>query len=89
MYLLDGQALIDVQADPVGRRWTFTFDLGGVLETRALPTPADQSRDEQWFLFDPSGRVLSVQNDGRYCYGTGDMPLEEDRWLPLGEPPHL
>lgn len=86
MHLLDGQVLTSVQASPAGQRWTFAFDLGGVLATRALAS-VEGARDEQWFLFEPSGWVLSVRGDGHYGYSPGDTPPAESRWLPLSEPP--
>jgi hypothetical protein len=79
---LNGQALVAVDVDPSGRASRFTFDLGGVLETRAWANGADGPY-EQWMLAEPSGYWLSIRDDSRYSFHPGDTPPEQAEWLPL------
>jgi hypothetical protein len=65
---LNGQALVnvDVANDSTS---TFTFDLGAVLITSpaALGTYSDEPV-EQWMLFQPSGKVLTMRGDGSHRF---------------------
>jgi len=56
-------------------RCVFKFDLGGILRTR----PYDHE-SEQWLLYEPSHKVLSVRADGRYKYGPSDVPDDQGQW---------
>jgi hypothetical protein len=53
----------------------FKFDLGGILKTM----PYD-SESEQWLLYEPSHKVLSVGADGRYKNVPSDMPDDLGQW---------
>ena len=66
---LNGQKLTAVKLNPRGARTTFTFDLGGSLETQ----PYDR-RGEQWLLYEPSGKVLVWRADRQYSYALGTKP---------------
>lgn len=77
---LDGQCLEKLWMEPGTVITHFKFDLGGELKT--YPYGPDCA-DEQWMLYGPSGDVLSVRSDNRYCHGPGDTPPDEVRWLPL------
>jgi hypothetical protein len=79
-YYLDGQALTRASVDAARGRSIFDFDLGGSLSTRLY----DQ-QSEQWMLFEPSGRVLTVRADGNYTYQPRPTPPDQDRWIPLAE----
>jgi hypothetical protein len=63
---LNGQKLQDVTVNERGACTRFVFDLGAELETK----PYDRL-SEQWFLYEPGGRVLTWRADGRYQYGSG------------------
>jgi hypothetical protein len=78
--LLDGQQLISVQVRPDRMAWGFQFDLGGCLTTWPYK---DHKVVEQWSLYEPSGRVLSVRDDGRYEHSQGDQPPSEYKWRAL------
>jgi hypothetical protein len=70
---LNGQKITSVYLKPRGARTTFVFDLGGRLETR----PYDRT-SEQWFLYEPSGKVLEWRADRRYSYNSSK---EESVWM--------
>lgn len=74
---LDGQSLVSVVVDPSKGTSVFAFDLGSRLET----TPYNDSI--QWYLYEPSGFVLSYRADGRISYQPGDTPPNKERWEPL------
>ena len=69
---LDGQKLVSVALARPGNRTTFTFDLGGQLETR----PSDRS--EQWTLFTPGRKVLVLRGDKRYSYHSSNSASDEE-----------
>ena len=75
--ILDGQILQAVSTTDHGKGWTFLFDLGATLET----TPYDRT-SEQWTLYEPNNKVLSVRADRKYSYGRGERTPEKERWLP-------
>ena len=56
----------------------FEFDLGAILKTR----PYDKE-GEQWLLYEPSHKVLSLRADGRYRYMRSDVPEDQGRWKPM------
>ncbi len=76
--VLDGQRLMSVDIDPDNGSSTFTFDLGGTLETRPYP----EGNDEQWSLSRRAGPVFSYRRDGCYCLSNSDTLPDEERWLP-------
>jgi hypothetical protein len=71
---VDGQKLLRVELAPRGARTRFVFDLGAVLETR----PYDRT-SEQWFLYQPSGRVLVLRADRRFSQGKGGR-VSAEKW---------
>jgi hypothetical protein len=78
--LLDGQQLISVQVKPDRMACRFKFDLGGCLMT----SPYEDHKDmEQWFLYEPASRVLTVRDDGRYMHSRNELQPSERRWRPL------
>ena len=76
--ILNGQILTGITPLRGGRGWVFEFDLGAKLET----TPDDRS-SEQWMLFEPKDKVLSVRADKKYSYGIGARHPKHERWLPI------
>jgi hypothetical protein len=72
---LNGQKLIRFSIFPRKVDSIFVFDLGATLET----LPYDEN-SEQWLLFEPSDKVLSVRADGRYKYGPSDLPPDQGAW---------
>jgi hypothetical protein len=74
---LDGQALVSAEIQVRGCRTVFEFDLGGRLVTR----PYDR-KSEQWLLYTPSGKVLTLRADKQFSFTQGDGS-EEERWQPL------
>ena len=78
---LDGQCLKRLWMEPGTVVTHFEFDLGAVLTT--FPCNDDDEPEEQWILFEPSGDVLSVRSDNRFCHGSGETPPHEEKWLPL------
>ena len=85
--VLNGQALVSAEADPLNGSSTFTFDLGCVLATRPSPaiTPDDEPA-EQWMLFQPNGQVLTVRGDGQYSLHAGSAPADDRGWAPIPVP---
>ena len=61
---LNGQALVASALIPRGMHTVFEFDLGARLETK----PYNRT-GEQWMLYEPDGKVLTVRADKRYSYG--------------------
>jgi hypothetical protein len=78
---LDGQCLERLWLEPGTVVTHFEFDLGANLTT--YPYDSDAEINEQWLLFEPSGNVLTVRTDNRFCYQPGDTPPDEEQWLPL------
>jgi hypothetical protein len=78
---LDGQALSEISMSKDPFETTFQFDLGGRLTTRAIDTES-----EQWFLYEPDNRLLTIRADQRYSEGPSDVPGGED-WQSLWEKP--
>lgn len=58
---LDGQNLTSVEVSPTTGATRFAFDLGCLLECRRLEQESDE---ELWLLYKPSGYVLSVYGNG-------------------------
>ena len=76
---LSGQKLVAVNVVPAEGRSTFTFDLGGSLETWPY---GDDPNTEQWFIYG-STDVFAYRADGRYSQQAGSTLPEQKRWLPL------
>jgi hypothetical protein len=75
---LNGQALVAGALVPRGMRTVWEFDLGATPETK----PYNRT-DEQWMLYEPEGKVLTVRADKHYSYGSEDRQPEKVRWLPI------
>lgn len=76
---LDGQRLLAVTVEPQRGRSTFTFDLGGLLET----SPYDDGQDEQWLVYRGASDVFTYRADGHYNWGPSDERPGDEVWLPL------
>jgi hypothetical protein len=75
---LDGQALTGFSISPRKVACAFEFDLGATLKTR----PYDNI-SEQWLLYEPSRKVLTVRADGRYRYTDSGRPEDQGEWKPI------
>ena len=75
---LNGQSIIAAKLVPRGMRTYFEFDLGGYLETN----PYNRTF-EQWSLYEPNGKVLTVRADKHYSYQSGNTPPEKTKWLQI------
>jgi len=75
---LNAQKLVDVSVDLDEGRSSFTFDLGGALET----WPGTIRTNEQWFIF-TDGQSFAYRGDGHYACGPSSAPPDSQRWLPL------
>lgn len=80
MAVLNGQKLIEVRVAPEEGRSTFTFDLGGSLETWPY---GDDATEEQWTI-QTDTEAFAYRADGLYSRGPSDTPPDVQRWLPLG-----
>jgi hypothetical protein len=78
--VLDGQQLEAFTFTHRGCKSSFAFDLGAVLETR----PFDRA-SEQWSLYQPSGKVLTLRADKKYCHQTGNAAPSTQRWHPIAK----
>lgn len=76
---LNGQKLTAVAVDPMERRATFTFDLGGVLETWPY---GDDATDEQWIIFSRN-ETFSYRDDGGFSRHPRTAAPEQEWRLPL------
>ena len=72
---LQGQKLEAMSIILPGNRSVFSFDLGGRLETK----PYDR-KSQQWMLFTPSRKVLSLRADKCYSYQLATTPEDEEVW---------
>lgn len=75
---LDGQKLTGFSMSPRTVGCVFRFDLGATLRTR----PYDED-SEQWLLFEPSHKILTLRADGRYKHTRSDMPDSSGKWNPV------
>lgn len=75
---LNGQKLIGFSISPQNVNCVFEFDLGASLKTR----PYDKD-GEQWLLYGPSQKVLTLRADGLYKCMRSDVPEDQGRWKPL------
>jgi len=78
---LDGQVLTRFSISPRTVECAFFFDLGGTLKTR----PYDREC-EQWLLYEPRHKVLTLRGDGQYKYVRSDTPEDRGAWHPIA--PH-
>ena len=76
--LLDGQKLIHFSFVPKKVQCVFEFDLGATLMT----VPYDR-KGEQWRLFTPSQKVLTLRADRRYQYILSNLPTHRRLWKPV------
>lgn len=84
LHVLNGQARTAVSVDPSNGATRFVFDLGCTLTTTPATTGTYSGEPvEQWFLYEPSGHVLTVRGDGMYQRELGASRNESGRWLPL------
>jgi len=77
--MLNGQKLLSVTVTPSEGRSTFTFDLGGSLET--WPYGGDAT-EEQWTIM-TEAEAFTYRADGTYSHEPSTTPSSEKRWLPL------
>jgi hypothetical protein len=75
---LNGQKLVGFSILSRKLQCIFEFDLGGTLKTQ----PFDKE-GEQWLLYEPSKKVLSLRADGRYRHGRSDVAERENQWKSL------
>jgi hypothetical protein len=71
---LDGQKLVSFSVEPRKVRCTFEFDLG------VLKTEAYDKTGEQWVLYTPDHRALTLRADQRYQYMHSDLPRDRSAW---------
>jgi hypothetical protein len=76
---LNGQRLVAIKVEPTNGRSTFTFDLGGSLETWPY---GDDPTDEQWIIL-TGGEAFAYRADGLYNHQPIGLWPAEERWLPL------
>jgi hypothetical protein len=74
---LDGQALVAASFSYRGCRSIFEFDLGARLTTMPYDTES-----EQWLLYEPTGKVLTLQADKMFTHQPGDTPPDMKVWCP-------
>ena len=74
---LNGQKLLGVSVDCDAGSSTFTFDLGGLLETWPY---GDDPTDEQWIIL-TDAEAFAYRADGTYLCGPSDTPADSERWL--------
>lgn len=61
-------------------RTIWEFDLGATLQTKPY-----NRKGEQWMLYEPEGKVLTLRADKHYYYGLGDREPDRKRWLQIKE----
>jgi hypothetical protein len=76
--VLDGQKLVRFSLDPKSVQCAFKFDLGATLRT----VPYDKD-SEQWSLYTPKQRVLTLFADRRYRCVHSDLPGDQGAWKPV------
>jgi hypothetical protein len=70
---LDGQKLTSVDVEPATGATRFAFDLGCVLDCRRFEKDSDSAL---WYLYKPSGYVLSVHGNGTFSHQRGSAVKE-------------
>jgi hypothetical protein len=73
--VLDGQILQAVSLVENTAQTIFPFDLGGRLTTEPY---GDDSKDEQWFLYEPGNIALAVRADARYSVEPRDRASDAE-----------
>jgi hypothetical protein len=74
-HALNGEKLVRFTLLPRGMQSIFEFDLGGVLKTSPY-----SKKDEQWLLYEPTGKVLSLRADKRYSHVPRNRPESKTKW---------
>ena len=74
---LDGQALKNIRLNPQNGSTIFEFDLGGMLRTAPYTSQLSEN-DEQWFLFDCSGYVLTLYANREFSYERANKSQERE-----------
>jgi hypothetical protein len=74
---IEGQKITNIIINPENGNSVFEFDLGGRLETYAY---SGEDLYEQWMVYEPSGNVLSIREDGKYAYQSEDTPPDKHEW---------
>lgn len=72
---LNGQALTRVLPLRRDGDCRFEFDYGGVLETRRY-----DRESEQWMLYFPDGRVLTMRWDSTFSFDSGSKSADQVKW---------
>jgi hypothetical protein len=75
---LNGQKMIRFSLVSRRVQSIFVFDLGAILRT----FPYDKS-SEQWLMFEPSHKVLTLRADGQYRHIRSDRPADDGAWKPI------
>ena len=76
---LNGQKLLSVAVDPTQGRSTFSFDLGGSLETWPY---GNEPAEKQWII-QTDTEAFAYRSDGLYSREPSNMTPKQQRWLPL------
>ena len=72
---LDSQALVQASFSYRGCRSVFEFDLGARLITKPCDTDS-----EQWMLYEPTGKVLTLRGTDMFTHQPGDTPPDVAVW---------
>jgi hypothetical protein len=75
---LNGQKLTGFSISPREVSCVFEFDLGASLKTQ----PYDKE-GEQWLLYGPPHKILTVRADGCCKYMRSDVPGDQGTWKPI------
>jgi hypothetical protein len=76
--LMDGEKLVRFTLVPRGLHCTFEFDLGSILVTKPF-----SRTHEQWMLYEPTGKVLTLRADKRYSHHPSDRADNQKDWKPI------
>lgn len=66
--------------------WNVEKGVGTTLTFETMPGAFDNELGEmndQWSLFEPSGKVFTLRRDGYYCYKSGRLIILERDWVSL------
>jgi hypothetical protein len=75
---MDGEKLVRFTLVPRGLHCTFEFDLGSILVTKPF-----SRTHEQWMLYEPTGKVLTLRADKRYSHHPSDRADNQKDWKPI------
>ena len=75
---LHGQSLTTVEIVPITGKTEFTFDLGGVMETRG---EGHERTDTSWMLYRPDRLTFNYRSDGYYSLAPSATG-SRDEWSP-------